>query len=119
MANLIELPTHKDSRGNLTVIEKILPFEIKRVYYTYNIKASRGGHSHSKNIQALINLNGSCIVSVDKGIEKVDYKLDQPTKMLILDAMDWHTMHTFSIHSILLVLASEYHDKNDYIYEPP
>ena len=61
MAKLFSIPTYKDPRGSLSVIEKILPFDINRVYYIYDVDNSeRGYHAHKKTIQALIMLNGSC-----------------------------------------------------------
>lgn len=117
MAYFIELPTFSDERGSLTVVEKILPFEIKRFYYIYNVFSKRGGHRHHKTIQALISLNGSCEVYVNNGKEEKIFLLDSPDKTLILEPQDWHTMDKFSKDTILLVLASEYYDINDYIDE--
>ncbi len=117
MAYFIELPTFSDDRGSLTVVEKILPFEIKRFYYIYNVSSKRGGHRHHKTIQALISLNGSCEVYVDNGKDEQTFLLDSPDKSLILEPQDWHTMDKFSQDTILLVLASEYYNINDYIDE--
>lgn len=117
MSYLIELPTYTDSRGNLTVIENSLPFEIKRFYYIYNTSSQRGGHRHKKNIQALICLGGSCEIYVDDGNNKKTYLLDDPKFCLILEPKDWHLMDNFSINSTLLVFASELYDINDYIDE--
>ena len=117
MAYLIELPTYKDERGDLTVIEKLLPFEIKRCYYIYNVKLNRGGHRHKKTINALICLNGSCEIYVNNGQNKKTFLLNMPDKCLILQPEDWHTMNNFSKGSILLVLSSEYFYLEDYIDE--
>jgi mannose-6-phosphate isomerase-like protein (cupin superfamily) len=117
MAYLINLPTFKDSRGSLTVVEKLLPFEIKRLYYIYNVTDKRGGHRHKNNVQALICLSGTCKVHINNGIKNGIFVLDKPEKCLIVEAKDWHTMDKFSKGSSLLVLSSEYYDKNDYIVE--
>ena len=118
MAKFISIPTFVDSRGSLSVIEKILPFEIKRVFYIYNVNDSdRGYHAHKKTIQALIMINGSCNVFVRKTHESIKYKIDSPSKCLILNPEDFHWMSNFSKNSILLVLASEEYNINDYIYE--
>ena len=118
MAKYINIPTFVDSRGSLSVVEKILPFEIKRVYYIYNLNESdRGYHAHKKTIQALIMISGSCDVFVGKTQESFKYKLDSPSKCLLLDPEDFHWMSNFSKNSILLVLASEEYNINDYIYE--
>ena len=62
MAKLINLETFTDQRGCLTVLEKILPFQIRRVFYIYNVNNSeRGGYRHYKTIQAVICISGQCI----------------------------------------------------------
>jgi dTDP-4-dehydrorhamnose 3,5-epimerase-like enzyme len=117
MAYIIDLPTFCDERGNLTVVEKLLPFDIKRFYHIYDVNSKRGGHRHIKTIQALIILGGSCEVFVNNGKKSENYLLDTPNKCLILDPEDWHTMDKFSDNCTLLVFSSEYYDKNDYIEE--
>lgn len=117
MAYRIDLPTFEDERGSLTVIEKLLPFEIKRVYYIYNTSSQRGGHRHKRTIQALICLGGSCEVYVNDGQDETKFLLNEPSKCLLVEPKDWHTMDNFTDQSVLLVLASEYYDKNDYIDE--
>ena len=118
MARLIDLKTFSDQRGNLTVIEKVIPFEIKRIFYIYGVDDSiRGGHRHHRTIQAAICLKGSCVVSNNNGLHKEEFYLDQSSKCLIIEPNDWHTMHNFTKDAILMVLASEYFDSEDYIYE--
>ena len=119
MAYLIDLKTFTDKRGNLTVIEKILPFEIKRIFYIYGVDDSkRGGHRHKTTVQAAICLRGACrIYNNDREKESI-FILDQPSKCLILDTRDWHIMDHFTPDSILMVLASQPFDANDYIFEP-
>ena len=119
MAKLIELETHSDNRGNLTVIEKIVPFQIKRLFYIYGVDDSaRGGHRHHATVQAAICLNGSCKIFCDNGNVQNEFVLDKPNKCLFLFPEDWHTMFDFSPNAILLVLASTEFDPQDYIYEP-
>ncbi|MCB0415208.1 MAG: FdtA/QdtA family cupin domain-containing protein [Bdellovibrionales bacterium] len=115
MAKILNLPTFSESRGDLTVIDKIIPFDIKRIFYIYNASGIRGGHRHKKNIQALICVSGRCEIYNNNGSEKSEYILDKPDKCLILDPEDWHTMRNFSDDAILLVLASEHYDQSDYI----
>jgi hypothetical protein len=118
MAELIFFKTHKDIRGSLTVIEKQLPFDIKRLFYIYDVQDSiRGKHRHHKTIQAAICISGSCVISNNDGKISEDYNLDTPDKCLLIFPEDYHTMYNFSKGAILLVLASENYDPNDYIYE--
>jgi hypothetical protein len=118
MAYLIDLKTHTDIRGNLTVIENVLPFNIERVFYIYGVdKSERGGHRHHKTIQAAICLQGECKIFNEDGKSKEVFHLDKPSKCIILEPIDWHKMYDFSRDAILMVLASEKFDQNDYIFE--
>ncbi|MEO5911178.1 MAG: FdtA/QdtA family cupin domain-containing protein [Pelobium sp.] len=119
MAHIIDLKTFTDARGNLTVIEKVLPFDIKRIFYIYGVDDSvRGGHRHIKTIQAAICIQGSCVIENNNGKTKSNFNLDRPDKCLIIDPEDWHQMHSFTKDGILMVLASENYAPEDYITEP-
>jgi hypothetical protein len=119
MAHLIDLKTFTDNRGNLTVIEKVIPFDIKRIFYIYCVDDSqRVGHRHHKTVQAAICIQGSCIISNNNGTGYQEFTLDSPHECLILETRDWHIMHHFSKDAILMVLASEYFDSAEYIFEP-
>jgi len=120
MAKLIDLKTYTDSRGNLTVIEKVIPFEIKRVFYIYGVDDSeRGHHRHKKTTQAAIALQGECCIvnQSGKGMPPERVVLNSPSKCLIINPEDYHWMDNFSKDCILMVFASEYYDASDYIYE--
>ena len=121
MAKIIDLQTFTDTRGNLTVVEKILPFDIKRVFYIYGVDDSvRGKHRHFKTIQAAISIQGSCIInsqSKDYGIIE-SFELNTASKCLLIEPQDFHSMENFTKDCILMVFASEYYNKEDYIFEP-
>jgi len=118
MATEIKLKTHGDSRGMLTVIEKEIPFQIKRVYYIYKSTGdSRGGHKHKKTIQALVCVAGGCVIDWSNGKLKGVSNLDSPDKILLLQPEDFHVMRDFTSDAVLLVLASELFDPDDYIDE--
>ena len=121
MAKEINLKTFTDQRGNLTVIEKVFPFDIKRIFYIYGVdNSARGYHRHKKTIQAAISLQGSCSIKCQSGVGKPieEFILNSPSKCLIIDPKDFHWMENFSEDCILMVLASEYFNPEDYIYEP-
>ncbi|MBS1591543.1 MAG: FdtA/QdtA family cupin domain-containing protein [Bacteroidetes bacterium] len=119
MAEIIDLKTYTDTRGNLTVIEKVIPFNIKRIFYIYGVDNSkRGGHRHHKTIQAAICIQGSCTIYNNNGTIENEFQLDKPYKCLILHPEDWHTMCNFTQDAILMVLASENFSAEDYIYQP-
>ncbi len=119
MAYIIDLKTFTDKRGNLTVIERTIPFDIRRIFYIYGVDSSkRGGHRHKTTVQAAICLQGSCRIYNHDGREEQFFHLTAPNQCLILKTQDWHTMDQFTPDAILMVLASEFFDQDDYIFEP-
>lgn len=119
MAYIIDLKTFTDTRGNLTVIEKVVPFDIKRIFYIYGVDDSkRGGHRHHKTVQAAVCIKGSCTIFNSNGEKEEVFVLDKPNQCLIIQPEDWHTMYDFSEDAILMVLASEYFNNDDYIFKP-
>lgn len=119
MPKLIHIKSFHETRGSLTVLEKEIPFAIKRVFYIYNVDDSiRGKHRHHKTIQAAICIHGSCKISNNNGKEIKEFELDNPDKCLFLYPEDFHSMYDFSNDAVLLILASELYDPKDYIYEP-
>ncbi len=109
----------KDERGSLVSLEENsnIPFNIQRVYYLYNLTDNkpRGFHAHKNLKQILICVKGSCKVLLDDGNKKEKYLLNEPNKGLFVDKMIWREMHDFSEDAVLMVLASELYDENDYI----
>jgi dTDP-4-dehydrorhamnose 3,5-epimerase-like enzyme len=118
MAHLIDLKTFTDSRGNLTVIEDVLQFEVRRIFYIYGVDGStRGGHRHHKTIQAAICIKGRCKIFNNDGTSQQVFSLNKPSQCLILEQKDWHQMFDFSKNAILMVLASEKFSESDYIFD--
>ena len=115
MAHIVDLQSFSDKRGTLTVIEKVLPFDIKRVYFINNPKEGRGSHGHKKNIQAMVAVRGSLKVVVENAQKVSTFWLDKPEICLILQPNDWHEMTDFDSDCTILVLASENYDPNDYV----
>ena len=115
---IIELPKITDPRGNLTFIEnsRQIPFDIKRVYYLYDVPggAERGGHSHKALHQFLIAANGSFDVTLDDGKERKTFFLNRSFYGLYIAPMVWREISNFSSGSICLSLASELYDEGDY-----
>jgi hypothetical protein len=122
MPSLIRLTTFDQDHGALTVVEKGVPFPIKRVFYTYHapVGTVRGGHSHKRSRMALVAVTGRCAVSgVSANGESWSYKLDEPAHCLVLEPSDWHRM-TFEVPgTVLLCFASEEYDPDDYVYQQP
>lgn len=112
-------PIHGDDRGQLVAIEEMknIPFKIKRVYYMYDtgMSVSRGHHAHKCLEQILICVHGSCKILLDDGNDKETVVLDKPYEGLYIANDIWREMFDFSEDAVLLVLASQYYDENDYI----
>jgi hypothetical protein len=118
MANIIGITTISDpGRGSLAIVEKVLPFQVRRVYFIHEVPPGvvRGGHRHRITRQALLCLNGSCGVVVENRSGRSEYRLDSPSACLLLEPEDWHTMGDFSAGAVLAVFASEEFDPEDYI----
>ena len=114
-SKIIKIPTFEDNRGFLTVMEDILPFKIKRIYWIYGAdEKSRGGHRHKITQQALIAISGTVDLKINNGSQKTSCILDDPSKCIIIEPEDWHEMY-FTNNAVLLVLASHKYDKSDYI----
>ena len=119
---IIELTKILDHRGNLSVVEqfKDVPFEIKRVYWTYDVPGgeSRGGHAHKEQAELVVAVSGSFYVSVDDGKgNKQKFFLNHPFRGLYLPTGCWRTLDDFSSGAVCLVMASDYFDEEDYIRE--
>lgn len=115
----INLKKISDPRGNLTVVESLkdIPFEIKRIYYIYDVPAdsSRGGHAHKTLEQVMIALSGSFDVILDDGFNRKRITLNRPYIGLYISKMIWSEMNNFSSGSVCLVIASDYYKEDDYI----
>ena len=116
---IISIPKIVDEkgRGKLSVIEKsIIPFEIKRVYYLYDVPsdAFRGGHAHKNLFQFMIPLSGSFEVNINDGSNSKKIMLNKPNQGLLIPSGIWREMDNFSAGSVCLVLASEVFDESDY-----
>ena len=117
-SKIIDIPTFEDERGFLTVMEDILPFNIKRVYWIYGADQQlRGGHRHKITKQALVAVAGTVDLKINDGNKESFYILDNPSKCIIVEPEDWHTM-LFRKNSVLLVFASHSYDKKDYLEKP-
>jgi len=116
---LIELPKISDPRGNLTFIEgsRHIPFEIRRVYYTYDVPGGtdRGGHAHKALHQLIIAMSGSFDVTLDDGRNKKRFHLNRSYQGLYVCPMMWRELDNFSSGSVCMVLASNIFEVADYI----
>ena len=118
MAQLLQLNTFTSEKGSLTVFEKILPGNVKRLFYIYGVKdQKRGGHRHKIAWNALTCVAGNCKVYLHDGEEEQVFHLDSPDKCLVIEPNDWHQMYDFSENAVLLALSNEFYDKDDFVFE--
>lgn len=115
---IIDLPKITDPRGNLTFIEgeRHIPFNIKRVYYLYDVPggSERGGHAHKALSQLIVAMSGSFDVHLDDGREKKTFHMNRSYYGLFVCPMIWREIDNFSSGAVCMVLASNYYAEDDY-----
>lgn len=119
MPHLINLPKFEDPRGNLTFIEdeKHIPFQIKRVYWIYDVPGGqiRGGHAFREQKELVVALSGSFDVVINDGISDQKFHLNRSYYGLFIPNGLWRHMENFSTNSVALVLSSTGYSEDDYI----
>ena len=110
---------HSDRKGNLTVVQNgvTVPFDIKRVYYLYDVPGgeSRGSHAHRELSQLIVAASGSFRVALDDGTAKRAFVLNRPYQGLLVKPGIWRDLDDFSSGAVCMVLASEVYQPEDYI----
>lgn len=116
---ITHLQMRGDNRGRLVAVEakRDITFNIERVYYIFGTEdgVARGFHAHRELEQFLICVSGSCCIVMDDGSTRESVLLDRPDKGLYIGPMKWHEMHGLTASTVLLVLASDWYQENDYI----
>lgn len=116
---LIPFKVRQDPRGALVALEEAreIPFPIRRVYFVYAVpgQVRRGGHAHRTNRQVAVAVAGRCWFLLDNGRSRAEVALDSSDRGLLIDRMVWHEMYGFSPDCVLLMLASEPFDPEDYV----
>lgn len=120
-AKILGLPRIEDPRGNLSIIEQLkqIPFEIKRVYWIYDVPGGmdRGAHAYKENQEFIVALSGSFDVELDDGKSKQIFSLNRSYFGVYVPKGMWRTMKNFSTNSLALILSSTQYDKEDYIVD--
>lgn len=117
---MLEFVQRGDERGHLVVVEGMqdIPFEIKRVFYIYGSEATviRGQHANRKSQFVLINVAGTSKVKIRDGLgNEAIFSLNRPHTGIYIPQMVWKDMYDFSEDSVLLCLASEHYNAEEYI----
>jgi dTDP-4-dehydrorhamnose 3,5-epimerase-like enzyme len=115
----VQLPKILDERGNLSVIEekKNIPFEIKRVYWIYDVPGGeiRGGHAFKETEELIVALSGSFDVVLHDGTQEYRFSLNRSYEGVFVPKMIWRKIENFSTNSLALILASTEYSEGDYI----
>jgi dTDP-4-dehydrorhamnose 3,5-epimerase-like enzyme len=118
---IFELPKIEDSRGNLSFIEEEnhIPFQIKRVYWIYDVPGGqiRGGHAFKEQKEFIVALSGSLDVIVNDGENSMEYHLNRSYYGLYIPNGLWRHMQNFSTNALVVVLSSTFYKESDYIRE--
>jgi len=118
-SSLVKIQKYNDDRGNIFIFENgnNLMFDVKRVYFLRDVPENkeRGHHAHFKLKQLMIAVSGSVTVEVTDSNSKNSYLLSSPDEALYIFGPTWRVLKEFSPDCVLMILASDYFDSNDYI----
>ena len=116
---IINLPKILDERGNLSFLQNNdqLPFEIKRVYWVYDVPGGeiRGDHAFKEQQEVIIALSGSFDVVLNDGLEEKVYSLNRSYFGLYVPKLTWRSVKNFSTNSLALVITDKSYDEEEYI----
>ena len=116
---LVDIPTFKDERGAISVMDKELPFEVKRVFWLHHINEGkdRGAHALLDSSEIIVAIHGSFVVDLDDTENKVSVLLDNPGKGLMIRPGIWFRTHSYKEDGVSLILASEEYARDKYTYD--
>ena len=116
---LFDIPTFIDERGAISVMDKELPFEVKRVFWLHHIVdgKDRGAHALLNSSEIMVAIHGSFIVDLDDTVNRVSILLDDSTKGLIIRPGIWFRTHSYKDDGISLILAEEEYARDKYTYD--
>ena len=116
---LLDIATFTDERGAISVIDKELPFEVKRVFWLHHIQEGkdRGAHALLEGMEIMIAVHGSFVVDLDDGNAKTSVLLDDPSKGLIVFPGVWFRTHSYKEDGVSLILADDEYSRDRYTYD--
>jgi len=117
--NLIDIPTFTDERGAISVMDKELPFEVKRVFWLHHIAEGkdRGAHALLDSEEIMVAVHGAFVVDLDDAVNRTSILLDNPNKGLMIRPGIWFRTHSYKDDGVSLILASEEYARNKYTYD--
>lgn len=116
---LVDIPTFTDERGAISVMDKELPFEVKRVFWLHHIVEGkdRGAHALLESSEIVIAVHGSFVVDLDDNEKKISIVLDAPNKGLMIRPGIWFRTHSYIDGGVTLVIAEEEYARDKYTYD--
>ena len=116
---LVDIPTFTDERGAISVIDKELPFQVKRVFWLHHIVEGkdRGAHALLDSNEIMVSVHGSFVVDLDDTVNKTSILLDDPSRGLIVRPGIWFRTHSYKEDGVSLILAEEEYDRDRYTYD--
>lgn len=117
--NLIDIPTFTDERGAISVMDKELPFQVRRVFWLHHIsdRKERGEHALLDSTEIIVAVHGSFVVDLDDTVNKTSVLLDSPDKGLVIRPGIWFRTHSYKNNGVSLILAEEEYSRDKYIYD--
>lgn len=116
---LVDIPTFVDERGAISVMDKELPFQVRRVFWLHHIAdgKDRGEHALLDSTEIIVAVHGSFVVDLDDTVNKTSILLDSPDKGLVIRPGIWFRTHSYKNDGISLILAEEEYARNKYTYD--
>lgn len=116
---LVDVPTFTDERGAISVLDKELPFQVRRVFWLHHIKEGkdRGAHALLDSSEIMVAVHGSFIVDLDDTVNKTSVLLDDPSKGLVIKPGVWFRTHSYKEKGVSLILAEEEYARDKYTYD--
>ena len=117
--NLIVVPTFTDERGAISVMDKELPFQVRRVFWLHHIAdgKDRGEHALLDSTEIIVAVHGSFVVDLDDTVSKTSVLLDSPDKGLVIRPGIGFRTHSYKNDGVSLILAEEEYARNKYTYD--
>lgn len=116
--NIINIPTFTDERGAISVMDKELPFQVRRVFWLHHIAdgKERGEHALLDSTEIIVAVHGLFVVDLDDTTNKTSVLLDSPDKGLVIRPGIWFRTHAYQEEGVSLILAEEEYAREKYTY---
>lgn len=116
---LIDVPTFTDERGAISVMDKELPFQVRRVFWLHHIQEGkdRGAHALLDSSEIIVAVHGSFVIDLDDTENKASILLNDPSKGLIIRPGVWFRTHRYKDDGVSLILAEEEYARDKYTYD--